>query len=106
MPGQGPRARRLAQRPDHRLPPPHRRAGSPGAQMTKPHPNAHEYLYDRGTSLCRACKAPRDHFIHQLPLVELTMSPLNGMTDPQQFCITVKDGLELIARVYVSAEDF
>jgi hypothetical protein len=74
--------------------------------MTAAHPNAHEYLYERGTSLCRACKAPRDHFIHQLPLVELTMSPLNGMSDPQLFCITVKDGLKLIARVYVSAEDF
>ena len=74
--------------------------------MTSAHPTAHEYLYDRGTSLCRACKAPRDHFIHELPLVEVSMGPVNNAMEPQQFNITVKDGTRLIARVYVSAEDF
>ena len=74
--------------------------------MTKAHPDAHEFLNRTGSNLCRGCNMPRDHHIHQLPLVELTVGPLNGSSEPPQFSVTIKDGTRLIARVYVSAEDF
>jgi len=66
----------------------------------------HEFLAASKSPVCRACGQPRDHDCHQLPLVEFTMGPLNGNIEPPQFAITVKDGTKLIARVYVSAEDF
>lgn len=65
----------------------------------------HEYLASK-TGHCRGCGLLRDDNIHQLPLVELSMGPLNGMSEPPMFNITIKDGTKLIARVYVSAEDF
>ena len=65
----------------------------------------HEYLAST-KGPCRGCGLPRDHDCHQLPLVEMSMGPLGGAIEPPMFNVTIKDGTRLIARVYVSAEDF
>ena len=66
----------------------------------------HEFMATRG-NLCRGCGQPREHKCHELPSVMITMTPLNGGgADLPPFAITIKDGVSLIARVYVEPADF
>lgn len=70
------------------------------------HPNAHDFLPERGTCLCRACRLERNHYIHELAEVEVAIGPLSGYGETPHFSIQIKDGTNRIALVYVPAEDF
>jgi hypothetical protein len=68
--------------------------------------SVHEYLTPAGKGEnCRACGLPRNHVCHSLPDVQVSIGPMHGASDPPQFSIQIKDGMTLIARVYLSAED-